>query len=79
MKTIDLQPGKKVYFSSDNHLGAPTMEHSLPRERKFVAWLDEIKDDAGAIFLIGDLFDFWMEYKTVVPKGFSNWGLTSVC
>ena len=72
MKTIDLQPGKKVYFSSDNHLGAPTMEHSLPRERKFVAWLDEIKDDAGAIFLIGDLFDFWMEYKTVVPKGFTR-------
>lgn len=72
MTTIDLPPGKKVYFSSDNHLGAPTMEQSLPREKKFVAWLDTIKEDAGAIFLLGDLFDFWMEYKTVVPKGFTR-------
>ncbi|MAN60237.1 MAG: UDP-2,3-diacylglucosamine hydrolase [Flavobacteriaceae bacterium] len=62
--------GKKVYFSSDNHLGAPTTEESWPREKKFVAWLDSIKDDAAAIFLLGDLFDFWFEYKTVVPKGF---------
>lgn len=64
-------PGsKKAYFSSDNHLGAPTPEESLPREKKFVAWLDQIKHDAGAIFLLGDLFDFWFEYQTVVPKGF---------
>ncbi|SDL62765.1 UDP-2,3-diacylglucosamine diphosphatase [Kriegella aquimaris] len=72
MKTITLQEGKKVYFSSDNHLGAPTMEQSRPREKKFVAWLDEIKQDAGAIFLLGDLFDFWMEYKSVIPKGFTR-------
>ncbi|MCK0158786.1 UDP-2,3-diacylglucosamine diphosphatase [Cellulophaga sp. F20128] len=64
--------GKNVYFASDNHLGAPTMAESKPREKKFVAWLDEIKEDAAAIFLLGDLFDFWFEYKTVVPKGFTR-------
>ena len=64
--------GKKVYFASDNHLGAPTRTDSLPREKKFVAWLDEIKQDAHAIFLLGDLFDFWYEYKRVVPKGFTR-------
>lgn len=60
----------KIYFASDQHLGAPTQEKSFPREKKFVAWLDEVKKDADAIFLLGDLFDFWFEYKTVVPKGF---------
>ncbi|WP_417352450.1 UDP-2,3-diacylglucosamine diphosphatase [Flavobacterium alkalisoli] len=60
----------KIYFASDQHLGAPTTEASFPREKKFVAWLDEIKHDADIIFLLGDLFDFWFEYKTVVPKGF---------
>ncbi|MEX0273388.1 MAG: UDP-2,3-diacylglucosamine diphosphatase [Flavobacteriaceae bacterium] len=70
MITLQLPLGKKAYFASDNHLGAPTPEESLPREKKFVQWLDTIKSDAGAIFLLGDLFDFWMEYKTVVPKGF---------
>jgi len=64
------QINKKIYFASDQHFGAPTAELSFPREQKFVAWLDEIKGDAGAIFLLGDLFDFWFEYKTVVPKGF---------
>lgn len=67
---MQIPQGKKVYFSSDNHLGAPSAQESLPREKKFVAWLDEIKHDAAAIFLLGDLFDFWFEYKTVVPKGF---------
>ena len=54
---IKVPEGKKIYFSSDNHLGAPTQKESLPREKKFVAWLDEIKDDAAAIFLLGDLFE----------------------
>ncbi len=72
MKAIDIPKDKKVYFASDNHLGAPTMEKSLLRERKFVAWLDVVKKDAAAIFLLGDLFDFWFEYKTVVPKGFTR-------
>jgi len=61
---------KKIYFASDQHFGAPTAKESLPREKKFVCWLDIIKQDAEAIFLLGDLFDFWFEYKKVVPKGF---------
>ena len=69
---MQIPAGKKIYFSSDNHLGAPTSEASLPREKKFVAWLDEVKIDAAAIFLLGDLFDFWFEYKTVVPRGFTR-------
>ena len=67
---IKVADGKKIYFASDNHLGAPTLDASRPREKKFVAWLDEVKKDAAAIFLLGDLFDFWFEYKRVVPKGF---------
>ena len=70
MTTITTSENKKIYFASDQHLGAPTPEASLPREKKFVAWLNVIKEDAGAVFLLGDLFDFWFEYKTVVPKGF---------
>jgi UDP-2,3-diacylglucosamine hydrolase len=70
LTSITISDNKKVYFASDQHLGAPTQEKSFPREQKFVCWLDEIKDDAEAIFLLGDLFDFWFEYKTVVPKGF---------
>ena len=70
MITITTSGNKKVYFASDQHLGAPTAASSFPREKKFVAWLDEVKKDAEAIFLLGDLFDFWFEYKTVVPMGF---------
>ncbi len=72
MNAITVPSGKKVYFASDNHLGAPTREISLPREKKFVRWLDRAGQDAAAIFLLGDLFDFWFEYKTVVPKGFTR-------
>lgn len=60
----------KIYFASDQHFGAPTPELSAPREQRFVKWLDEIKQDADVLFLVGDLFDFWFEYKTVVPRGF---------
>lgn len=67
---MSLAPNKKIYFASDQHFGAPTAELSFPREQKFVAWLDAVKKDAEAIFLLGDLFDFWFEYNTVVPKGF---------
>ncbi|NER14285.1 UDP-2,3-diacylglucosamine diphosphatase [Leptobacterium flavescens] len=69
---MKIPEGKKIYFASDNHLGAPTRAKSLDREVKFVKWLDEVKKDAAAIFLLGDLFDFWFEYKTVVPKGFTR-------
>ena len=67
---MQIPANKKIYFASDQHFGAPTAELSFPREKKFVAWLDEVKVDAEAIFLLGDLFDFWFEYKTVVPRGF---------
>ena len=67
---IELQPNKKIYFASDQHFGAPTPELSKPREAKFLAWLDEIKKDAQVLFLMGDLFDFWHEWKYVVPKGY---------
>ena len=70
MNHIQVSDGKKIYFASDNHLGAPDKIQSAERERTFVAWLNMAKNDAAAIFLLGDLFDFWFEYKTVVPKGF---------
>ena len=69
---MKLTKGKKIYFASDNHLGAPNFEESLVREKKFVSWLDTVKKDADAIFLVGDIFDFWFEYKQVVPKGFTR-------
>jgi len=69
---MKLTQGKKIYFASDNHLGAPNLEESLVREKKFVSWLDTIKKDAEAIFLVGDIFDFWFEYNEVVPKGFTR-------
>lgn len=59
-----------IYFLSDFHLGAPNAELSLLREKKIVAFLDSIKNAADQIFILGDLFDFWFEYKRVVPKGF---------
>jgi len=60
----------KIYFASDFHFGIPDHARSLEREKLFVQWLDEVKADASHIFLMGDIFDFWFEYKTVVPKGF---------
>lgn len=60
----------KYYFASDFHLGAPNDQSSKAREQKIVAWLDDIKADAAALFLMGDVFDFWFEYKTVIPKGY---------
>lgn len=67
---MHISESKKIYFLSDFHLGAPDRARSLEREKKIVAFLDGIKNDAAAIFLLGDLFDFWFEYKKVVPKGF---------
>jgi UDP-2,3-diacylglucosamine hydrolase len=67
---ISLPSNKKIYFASDFHLGVPDYETSLKRERMIVAWLDSIKHDAHTIYLLGDLFDFWFEYKHAIPKGF---------
>ena len=58
------------YFASDIHLGAGGPAAARAVEKRFVAWLDEVSRDADAVFILGDLFDFWFEYKRVVPKGF---------
>jgi len=65
-----MQAAKKIYFASDFHLGAPSYAKSREREAQVVAWLDKIKADAAEVFLMGDVFDFWFEYATVIPKGF---------
>jgi UDP-2,3-diacylglucosamine hydrolase len=65
-----LETGKKVYFLSDFHLGAPNDTESRKREDRLVHFLQDARKDAGIIFIVGDIFDFWFEYKTVVPKGF---------
>ncbi len=70
--TITLPAGGRIYFASDFHLGAPTPTLSHERERAVVAWLDHIRADAALIFLVGDVFDFWFEYKHAIPKGFSR-------
>ncbi len=67
---MNLPKNKKIYFASDQHFGAPTPNLSKEREQIFLKWLEKIEQDAAALFLLGDLFDFWFEYKTVVPKGF---------
>ena len=64
------ESAKKIYFASDFHLGAPTRETSLVREKKIVDWLDHVSKDASEIYLVGDIFDFWFEYKRAIPKGF---------
>jgi UDP-2,3-diacylglucosamine hydrolase len=61
---------KKVYFASDFHFGIPDHDSSLKREKLFVEWLEMVRTDASEIFLMGDLFDFWFEYKTAIPKGY---------
>ena len=65
-----MQGDKKIYFITDLHLGVPTLEDSHRRELMLVSFLDSIKDNTETLFLMGDLFDFWFEYKTVVPRGY---------
>jgi len=60
----------KLYFASDMHLGAGTYADTREREARLMRWLDMIKADAAEVFLMGDVFDFWFEYKTVVPRGY---------
>ncbi len=67
---LNLQSNKKLYFISDLHLGAPDYSKSLMREQKVVRFLQSIEQDAQAVFLVGDTFDFWFEYQHVVPKYF---------
>ena len=67
---MQIPPDKKIYFLSDFHLGAPDHVASLKREKRIIKFLDQIKNDAAVIFVLGDMFDFWYEYKKVVPKGY---------
>ncbi|MFN8257605.1 MAG: UDP-2,3-diacylglucosamine diphosphatase [Bacteroidales bacterium] len=63
---------KKVYFVSDAHLGLPDYQKSLEREKKLVRWLDFVKTDAEEIYFLGDIFDFWHEWKRAAPQGFTR-------
>lgn len=65
-----MQPGKKIYFASDFHLGAPNEAKSRLREQEICAWMDSIQADCEELFLVGDIFDFWFEYKHAIPRGF---------
>ncbi len=67
-----MSENKKIYFASDVHLGAPSMANNREREKLFVKWLDQVKIDAEEIYLMGDIFDFWFEYKRAVPRGFTR-------
>ncbi len=71
-------PDKKAYFISDAHLGASALTNNREREIKLVAWLDSIQSDCSTLFLLGDIFDFWFEYKKAVPKGFVRF-LAKIC
>lgn len=63
---------QKIYFASDFHLGIPDHDSSLEREKRLVSWLEMARADAAEIFLMGDLFDFWFEYKTAIPRGYAR-------
>lgn len=62
----------KVYFLADAHLGSKSHADSIETERKLCRWLDSVRDDAAVIFLMGDIFDYWYEYRYVVPRGFTR-------
>lgn len=68
--SLNLSPGKKIFFLSDFHLGVPNAAASLAREKRIVQFLESIRHETEALFIVGDMFDFWFEYKTVVPKGY---------
>src|SRR5688572_27278101 len=72
MHHIEVPANKRVYFASDFHLGAPDAAASRERERLIVRSLDGIAQDEHPIFLVGDTFDFWFEYKEVIPKGYTR-------
>lgn len=69
---MHLPPGKKIYFASDFHLGIPDKATSRQREQLLCQWLDVIREDAAKLYLVGDIFDVWFEYKNVIPKGYTR-------
>jgi UDP-2,3-diacylglucosamine hydrolase len=68
--SIELPKDKKIYFASDFHLGAPSESASRAREKRIIRWIESVESEVSALFLVGDIFDFWFEYPHVVPKGF---------
>lgn len=70
MEEKPASPGRKYYFVSDSHFGVPDRQQSRIREDLFVQWLEDIREDATEIFILGDLFEFWYEYRTVIQKGY---------
>jgi UDP-2,3-diacylglucosamine hydrolase len=70
--TLQLPANKKIFFASDFHLGVPDYETSLKREKLIVEWLESIRHEAHSIYLLGDLFDFWFEYRHSIPKGYTR-------
>ncbi len=66
-----MSENKNIYFASDFHLGSDGVFSSKEREMKIVRWLDSIKEDAGDLYLMGDIFDYWFEYAEVIPRGFT--------
>ena len=69
---MQIPKGKKIYFASDFHLGSPSFEESLVREKKVVRWLNSIESDVCELYLLGDVFDFWFEYKHTAPRGYTR-------
>ena len=68
--SLKIEQGKYIYFLSDIHLGAPVLNSHRERELQLIHWLEKIRPDCSALCLLGDIFDFWFEYKRVVPKGY---------
>jgi len=64
--------GRKTYFASDFHLGLAAGTDPHEREQRAIAWLDRVSADAESVWLLGDVFDFWWEYRKVIPKGFTR-------
>lgn len=69
---MELPEGKNVFFASDFHLGIPDLATSQQREQRICRWLDSIRLQAEMIYLVGDLFDTWFEYRNVVPRGYTR-------
>lgn len=73
MQTTDrTHVSKNIYFISDLHLGAAYLSDPLEHERRVVRFLDSIADDASELLLLGDILDYWYEYRTVVPRGYTR-------
>ncbi len=69
---MNIPPEKNIYFLSDFHLGAPDAMASRQREKRIVQFLESVRNTAAQIFIVGDMFDFWFEYKLVVPRGYTR-------